>query len=142
MLKYVVQQGDSLSRISMKIWGTYFNYPQIYEVNMDILPDENTVLPGQVLNIPIIGGLSKAEIEDKIVKAGAGVIQQGLSFVPTAPATEPIRLMPRTSTSTAPAVRAALVPSSKKTNWNLILVVGGAAALGLIYFLGQRQKAA
>jgi len=48
---YVVQKGDSLSKISMNIYGTYFRWEQIYEANKGAIADPNLIYPGQKIKI-------------------------------------------------------------------------------------------
>lgn len=52
--KYTVQPNDSLIRIARKVYGRGHDndYKLIFEANRDVLPDERTLMPGQVLVIP------------------------------------------------------------------------------------------
>ncbi len=47
---YVVQPGDSLSRIAQRVYGDMEQWQAIAEANK--LPDPNLILPGQVLTLP------------------------------------------------------------------------------------------
>jgi len=49
---YVVQKGDTLSKIAEEFYGDKMLYPKIFEANRDILSDPNKIKPGQTLRIP------------------------------------------------------------------------------------------
>lgn len=49
---YVVQSGDSLSKIAQKYYGDPALYTKIFEANRDLLNDPNKIQPGQKLRIP------------------------------------------------------------------------------------------
>ena len=49
---YTVQAGDTLSRISSKVYGESGRWTEIFEANRDLLPSPNALKPGQVLRIP------------------------------------------------------------------------------------------
>ena len=49
---YVVQKGDSLSKIAREYYGDMSLYPKIFEANRDILDDPDKIKPGQRLQIP------------------------------------------------------------------------------------------
>jgi len=49
---YVVQKGDSLSKIAREYYGDMSLYPKIFEANRDILDDPDKIKPGQRLRIP------------------------------------------------------------------------------------------
>jgi nucleoid-associated protein YgaU len=49
---YVVQKGDTLSKIAEEFYGDKMLYPKIFEANRDILTDPNRIKPGQKLLIP------------------------------------------------------------------------------------------
>jgi nucleoid-associated protein YgaU len=49
---YVVQKGDSLSKIAKEYYGDMSLYPKIFDANRDILDDPNKIKPGQRLRIP------------------------------------------------------------------------------------------
>jgi nucleoid-associated protein YgaU len=49
---YVVQKGDTLSKIAEEFYGDKMLYPQIFEANRDILSDPDKIKPGQKLRIP------------------------------------------------------------------------------------------
>jgi nucleoid-associated protein YgaU len=49
---YVVQPGDSLSKIAQKFYGDAALFGKIFEANRDVLKDPNRISPGQKLRIP------------------------------------------------------------------------------------------
>lgn len=49
---YVVQPGDTLSKISLRFYGTTSRYMDIYEANRDLLSSPASVSVGQELRIP------------------------------------------------------------------------------------------
>ena len=49
---YTVQPGDTLSRISAKVYGQSGRWMDIFQANRDQLPSPNALQPGQVLRIP------------------------------------------------------------------------------------------
>jgi nucleoid-associated protein YgaU len=49
---YVVQAGDTLSKIAQKYYGDATLYTKIFEANRDVLKDPNRISPGQKLRIP------------------------------------------------------------------------------------------
>ncbi len=49
---HVVVEGDSLTRISVRYYGTTNRWQEIYEANRETLRGENTLRPGQRLRIP------------------------------------------------------------------------------------------
>jgi nucleoid-associated protein YgaU len=49
---HVVQEGDSLTRISSRYYGTTARWQEIYEANREVLKGENALRPGQRLKIP------------------------------------------------------------------------------------------
>lgn len=50
---YVVQSGDSLSKIAKEVYGDAMRYPEIFEANKPMLTDPDLIFPGQVLRIPV-----------------------------------------------------------------------------------------
>jgi len=52
--KYTVVSNDSLIKIARKVYGRgrEMAYKRIYQANRDVLPNERTISPGQVLKIP------------------------------------------------------------------------------------------
>ena len=51
---YVVQYEDSLSKISLKMYGSAVKWKLIYEANRDILPSANSLKIGMKLHIPAL----------------------------------------------------------------------------------------
>jgi nucleoid-associated protein YgaU len=49
---HVVAEGDSLTRISVRYYGTGSRWQEIYDANREILQGENALRPGQRLKIP------------------------------------------------------------------------------------------
>lgn len=49
---YVVQKGDTLSKIAGEFYGDPTLYPRIFDANRDLLVDPNRIKPGQKLRIP------------------------------------------------------------------------------------------
>jgi nucleoid-associated protein YgaU len=50
---YVVKSGDSLSKIAKELLGDASRWPEIYELNKDVIGDNpNLIKPGQELKIP------------------------------------------------------------------------------------------
>jgi chromosome segregation ATPase len=49
---HIVVEGDSLSRISTRYFGTANRWQEIYEANREVFSAENVLRPGQRLNIP------------------------------------------------------------------------------------------
>jgi nucleoid-associated protein YgaU len=50
--RYVVQSGDTLSKISREYYGDPSQFTKIFNANRNILEDPNTLRPGQELVIP------------------------------------------------------------------------------------------
>jgi nucleoid-associated protein YgaU len=49
---YVVESGDSLSKIAQELLGDASRWPEIYAANKDKIEDPNLIHPGQELTIP------------------------------------------------------------------------------------------
>ena len=49
---YVVQSGDSLSKIAKEHYGNAMKYPEIFEANREVIKDPDLIYPGQKLRIP------------------------------------------------------------------------------------------
>jgi nucleoid-associated protein YgaU len=49
---YVVQRGDSLSKIAKEVYGDAGRWREIYEANQDQIKDPNLIRPGWELRIP------------------------------------------------------------------------------------------
>ena len=50
--KYTVQKGDTLQKISQKLYGTTKKWTKIYDANRDVLRAPDKIYPGQVINVP------------------------------------------------------------------------------------------
>jgi len=50
---YVVQKGDSLSKIAGEFYGKPMDYPRIFEANREVIKDPDLIYPGQKLRIPM-----------------------------------------------------------------------------------------
>jgi len=48
----VVKKGDTLSAISLTVYGAAKKYQQIFDANQPMLKDPNKIYPGQTLRIP------------------------------------------------------------------------------------------
>lgn len=51
---YVVQKGDSLSRIAKRELGSANEWKKIFEANRDIIKNPDLIHPGQTLKIPTL----------------------------------------------------------------------------------------
>jgi nucleoid-associated protein YgaU len=49
---YTVVSGDSLSKISKRLYGDASKWKKIYEANTDQIKNPDLIYPGQVLKIP------------------------------------------------------------------------------------------
>ena len=49
---YVVQSGDTLSKIAKEKLGDASRWPEIFEANKDKIEDPNLIYPGQELDLP------------------------------------------------------------------------------------------
>ena len=49
---YTVQEGDTLSAIAERFYGSAGEYPRIFEANRDQLDNPDVIYPGQTLRIP------------------------------------------------------------------------------------------
>jgi nucleoid-associated protein YgaU len=49
---YIVETGDSLSKIAKHFYGNANAWKQIFEANRDQLSDPDRIKPGQILRIP------------------------------------------------------------------------------------------
>ena len=51
---YVIQKGDSLSKIAKHYYGDAMKYPVIFEANREVIKDPDLIYPGQTVRIPKI----------------------------------------------------------------------------------------
>lgn len=59
--KYTVQKGDTLQKISKKLYGTTKRWNKIFRANADVLKAPDRIYPGQVINVPVEGMKEPAE---------------------------------------------------------------------------------
>ncbi|MCR4338191.1 MAG: LysM peptidoglycan-binding domain-containing protein [Candidatus Omnitrophica bacterium] len=52
MTEYTVEKGDTLQKVSKKVYGSYSKWTKIFDANKDVLKDPNQIKPGMVLKIP------------------------------------------------------------------------------------------
>ncbi len=50
---YVIEPGDSLSKIAKKYYGNAKDYPRIFEANREVIQDPDKIFPGQKIRIPL-----------------------------------------------------------------------------------------
>lgn len=50
---YVIQSGDSLSKIAKKYYQNAMEYPRIFEANREVIKDADLIYPGQKIRIPL-----------------------------------------------------------------------------------------
>ena len=50
---YVIQSGDTLSKIAKTYLGDAMAYPKIFEANREVIQDPNKIYPGQKIRIPL-----------------------------------------------------------------------------------------
>ncbi len=50
---YIVQSGDTLSKIAKEHLGDGTAYPKIFEANREVIKDPNLIYPGQKIRIPL-----------------------------------------------------------------------------------------
>lgn len=50
---YVIQSGDSLSKIAKNYYGDAMQYPKIFEANKEVIEDPDKIYPGQKIRIPL-----------------------------------------------------------------------------------------
>jgi nucleoid-associated protein YgaU len=64
--KYTVQKGDTLQKISKKLYGTTKKWNKIYEANKETLKSQNKIYPGQTLNIPEGASAALSETQENL----------------------------------------------------------------------------
>jgi nucleoid-associated protein YgaU len=52
---YVIQKGDTLSKIAKSYYGDAMKYPVIFEANLEVIKDADLIYPGQTIRIPKLG---------------------------------------------------------------------------------------
>jgi len=50
---YVIQKGDTLSKIAKQYLGNAMDYPKIFEANREVIKDADLIYPGQKIRIPL-----------------------------------------------------------------------------------------
>lgn len=50
---YTVQNGDTLQKISQKLYGTTKQWYRIYKANQEVLKGPDKIYPGQVIKVPV-----------------------------------------------------------------------------------------
>lgn len=58
---YVIQEGDTLQKISKKFYGSYSQWTKIYDANKDVLTDPNRIKPGILIRVPLSGSSAPVE---------------------------------------------------------------------------------
>lgn len=51
---YVIESGDSLSKIAKMYYNNANEYPKIFEANREVIKDPNLIFPGQKIRIPLV----------------------------------------------------------------------------------------
>lgn len=49
---YIIQSGDTLSKIAQRYYGNASAYTQIFEANREVIQDADKIFPGQKIRIP------------------------------------------------------------------------------------------
>lgn len=49
---YIIQQGDTLSKIAQRFYGNAARYGEIFEANREVIRNPNQIFPGQKIRIP------------------------------------------------------------------------------------------
>jgi nucleoid-associated protein YgaU len=49
---YVIESGDTLSKIAKQYYGNAMDYPKIFEANREVIKDPDLIYPGQKIRIP------------------------------------------------------------------------------------------
>ena len=50
---YVIQKGDTLSKIAKQYLANAMDYPKIFEANREVIKDPDLIYPGQKIRIPL-----------------------------------------------------------------------------------------
>jgi nucleoid-associated protein YgaU len=50
---YVIQKGDTLSKLAKQYFGNAMDYPKIFEANREVIKDPDLIYPGQKIRIPL-----------------------------------------------------------------------------------------
>ncbi len=65
---YTVQKGDTLQKISMKLFGTTKKWKKIFDANKEMLESPDKVRPDMILKIPKIENAPVKEKESEFIK--------------------------------------------------------------------------
>ena len=49
---YIIKKGDTLSAIAKTYYGSFNEYPRIFEANREVIKDPDLIYPGQKIRIP------------------------------------------------------------------------------------------
>jgi len=49
---YVIQAGDTLSKIAKRVYGDAMQYPKIFEANKEVIDDPDKIFVGQKIRLP------------------------------------------------------------------------------------------
>jgi nucleoid-associated protein YgaU len=49
---YLIQSGDTLSKIAQRFYGDASQYPRIFEANREVIKNADLIFPGQKIRIP------------------------------------------------------------------------------------------
>ncbi len=50
---YVIERGDTLSKLAKRYYGNALEYPRIFEANREVIEDPDKIYPGQKIRIPL-----------------------------------------------------------------------------------------
>ncbi len=50
---YIIESGDSLSKIAKNYYGDAMQYPRLFEANREVIEDPDLIYPGQKIRIPL-----------------------------------------------------------------------------------------
>ena len=50
---YVIESGDTLSKLAKKYYGNAMDYPKIFEANREVIKDPDKIFVGQKIRIPL-----------------------------------------------------------------------------------------
>jgi nucleoid-associated protein YgaU len=50
---YIIEKGDTLSKIAKQFYGDANKYPRIFEANREVIKDANLIFPGQKIRVPL-----------------------------------------------------------------------------------------
>jgi nucleoid-associated protein YgaU len=49
---YIIESGDTLSKIAKQYYGDANQYPKIFDANREVIKGANLIFPGQKIRIP------------------------------------------------------------------------------------------